>query len=160
VAFVILKHIIMENLFTVNEVKLSYKLKQKTSERPKVLDSKTNYDLLLKCYDADTIEYRESFKVLLLNRGNKVLGVMNISEGGISETTVDIRLILQAALLSNASGIIISHNHPSGNINPSINDNSITTRIKKACEAINISLLDHIVVTPKSYYSYADEGRM
>jgi DNA repair protein RadC len=150
----------MENLFTVNEVKLSYKLKQKASERPKVLDSNSMYRVLLNCYDSDTIEYRESFKVLLLNRGNKVLGVMNISEGGISETTVDIRLILQAALLGNASNIAISHNHPSGNVNPSRNDDFLTNRVKKACEAIGIELYDHIIVTPDSYYSYADEGRI
>ncbi|KAA6329415.1 hypothetical protein EZS27_021778 [termite gut metagenome] len=150
----------MENPFTVNEVKLSYKLKQKASERPKVFDSNSIYKVLLNCYDSDTIEYRESFKVLLLNRGNKVLGVMNISEGGISETTVDIRLILQAALLGNASNIAISHNHPSGNVNPSRNDDFLTNRVKKACEAIGIELYDHIIVTPDSYYSYADEGRI
>ncbi len=150
----------MESLFTVNEVKLSYKLKQKASERPKVFDSNSVYKVLLNCYDADTIEYRESFKLLLLNRNNKVLGVMNVSEGGISETVVDVRLILQAVLLSNASHVVISHNHPSGNLKPSKGDDNVTNKIRKACEAIDVLLYDHIIVTSESYYSYADEGQL
>ena len=150
----------MENLFTVSEVKLTYKAKQKASERPKVLDSKTSYNILLNCFDSDTIEYRENFKVLLLNQSNKVLGVMNVSEGGISQTVVDIRLILQAALLGNASGLIIAHNHPSGNVQPSIQDDTITHRVKSACQIMDISLLDHIIVSSESYYSYADNGKL
>ena len=150
----------METIYQVNEVKLSYKTKQKASERPKIFCSKTSYDLLLNCFDANTIEHKESFKVLLLNRGNKVLGVFNVSEGGISETTVDIRLILQAAILSNASGIILSHNHPSGEIKPSMQDDMITNKIKTACGVMGITVLDHVIVTPEKYYSYADEGKL
>lgn len=150
----------MENLFTINEVKLMYKTKQKASERPKVLSSENVYKLLLNCFDADTIEFREYFKVLLLNRANQVLGVFNVSEGGIAETVVDIRLILQSAILSNASGIILCHNHPSGNINPSQSDNNMTRKINQACEIMDISLLDHIIITPDKYYSYADEGEI
>ncbi|MDR2955792.1 MAG: JAB domain-containing protein [Prevotella sp.] len=150
----------MENLFTVNEVKLSYKTKQKASERPKVLSSESVYKVLLNCFDTDTIEFREYFKVLLLNRANQILGVFNVSEGGIAETVVDIRLILQSAILSNASGIILCHNHPSGNINPSQSDNIMTGKIKEACKIMDISLLDHIIITPDRYYSYADEGQI
>ncbi|NDW09327.1 RadC family protein [Dysgonomonas sp. 520] len=150
----------MENLFTVNEVKLSYKTKQKASERPKVLSSESVYKLLLNCFDADTIEFREYFKVLLLNRANQVLGVFNISEGGISETVVDIRLILQSAILSNASGIVLSHNHPSGNLNPSQSDDNMTRKVIEACKIMDISLLDHVIITSESYYSYADEGKL
>jgi len=93
-----------------------------------------------------------------LNQANKVLGVTTISEGGISETTADIRIILQAAILSNASGIILSHNHPSGNIQPSGDDNRITQRIKEAAKIVRISLLDHLIVSNETYYSFADEG--
>ena len=150
----------MENLFEVNEVKLTYRTKQKASERPKVFSSNSVYKVLLNCFDSDTIEYRESFKVLLLNRQNKVLGVMNISEGGIDGTTVDIRLILQAALLSNSSNIVISHNHPSGNPNPSKDDDYITMRVQRACDAMSIKLFDHIILSADSYFSYADEGRL
>ena len=150
----------MENLFNVSEVKLTYKTKQKASERPQIKDSKTTYNLLLKCFDADTIELKESFKVLLLNRGNKVLGIMNVSEGGISGTIVDARLIMQSVILSNATQIIMAHNHPSGNLTPSADDCFITKRVKQACNLMDIELLDSLIITPESYYSYADNGRL
>ncbi len=97
---------------------------------------------------------------MLLNRANKVLGVMNVSDGGITGTIVDVKLILQAAILGNASGLIISHNHPSGILSASVQDDFITRQLKKACEVMDIALLDHVIVTPESYYSYADEGRL
>ena len=150
----------MENLFEVSEVKLTYQTKQKASERPKINDSKTTYDLLLKCFDADTIELKESFKVLLLNRANKVLGVMNVSDGGITGTLVDTRLVMQSVILSNATQIVIAHNHPSGNLIPSVQDGFVTSRIKKACDLLDVELLDHLIITPESYYSYADEGKL
>lgn len=148
----------MKNLFTVSEVKLSYKQKQKASERPLVQSSHDTYKLLMKIYDIDTIEYRESMKLVLLNRANKVLGVYNLSEGGIDGTYCDVRQILQIALLSNASGVILSHNHPSGNISPSIADKRLTTAVKQACDIMNIRLLDHLIVAPESFYSFTDEG--
>jgi len=150
----------MENLFEVNEVKLTYRTKQKASERPQVKDSRAGYDLLLKCFDENTIELKESFKVLLLNYGNRVLGVMNVSEGGITGTTVDARLIMQSVILSAATKIIIAHNHPSGRLQPSAEDSFITSRVKKACELLDIELLDSLIITPESYYSFADEGRI
>jgi DNA repair protein RadC len=150
----------MENLFEVNEVKLTYRTRQQASARPKVKDSRTSYDLLLKCFDSDTIELKESFKVMLLNRAHKVLGVMNVSDGGLTGTVVDARLILQAAILCNASGLILAHNHPSGGLIPSAQDSFITNRVKKACEFFDIQLLDHLIVTSESYYSFADEGQI
>ncbi len=150
----------MENLFNVNEVKLTYKTKQKASERPQINCSETTYNLLLKCFDTDTIELKESFKVLLLNRANKVLGVMNVSDGGISCTTVDARLIMQSVILSNATQIIMAHNHPSGSLIPSPEDCHITNRVKNACDLMNVQLLDHLIITPENYYSYADDGRL
>ena len=145
---------------SIPQVKLSYSYKQKASELIKVTDSRESYNVLKGCFDADTIDYRESIKCLLLNRSNKVLGVASICEGGISDAPVDIRIILQAALLSNASGIILSHNHPSGNLSPSLDDDKITKKIKEACQVVNISFLDHIIITSESYYSYADDGRI
>lgn len=149
-----------ENLdqFKVCEVSVSYSSKVKASERYKVLCSKDIFNLLLKVYDENTIEYKEYFKVILLNNANKVLGVHNLSEGGICGTYVDIRQVLQIALLTNATSIIISHNHPSGNTTPSLEDRKLTTSIQQGCKAINIRLLDHLIVTPESYYSFADEG--
>jgi len=150
----------MENLYAVSEVKLTYKTKQKASERPKVNDSETTYKLLLKCFDPDTIELRESFKVLLLNRANKVLGVMNVSDGGITGTFVDAKLIMQSVILSNATQIIMAHNHPSGVCEPTAQDCFITNRVKQACELLDVSLIDHLIISPESYYSYSDDNRL
>lgn len=146
------------DLFKVSEVTVSYKTKVKAKERYQILCSKDIYNVLMKVYDMDTIEYKEYFKVVLLNSANKVLGVHNLSEGGIDGTYCDVRLILQIALLTNATGIIISHNHPSGNIEPSINDKRMTTAVQQAAKIMNIRLLDSLIITPESYYSFADEG--
>jgi len=99
---------------------------------------------------------------LLLNRANKVLGISTISEGGLSGTVTDVRLIYQYAIKANASGIIIAHNHPSGNINPSESDQKITNKIKDAGNLLDIQLLDHIILTAEIeiYRSFADEGQL
>lgn len=149
----------METDFKAAEVKLIYKNKVKASERLKIYNSTDVYKLLINnFYDKDTIEYRESFKVILVNQANKVLGVTTISEGGISETIADIRIILQAAILSNASGIILSHNHPSGNLTPSEEDKRLIQRVNEAAIIMRIKLLDHLIITSKGYLSFVDEG--
>jgi len=144
----------------VSEVKLSYKSKVKASERPSICNSKASYDILMKVYDDDTIEYTESMRMLLLNRAGKVLGVMDISNGGTAGTTADIKVIMQCALLGNANGIILCHNHPSGNLQPSSEDIIVTQKVKSACNVMDIQLLDHIIISSEYYYSFADEGRL
>jgi DNA repair protein RadC len=100
--------------------------------------------------------------MLLLNRANKVLGITTISEGGLSGTVTDVRLIYQYAIKGNACGIIIPHNHPSGNSNPSESDQKITQKIKEAGNLLDIQLLDHIILTPEKeiFRSLADEGQI
>ena len=145
----------------VCEVKVSYTPKVKASERVGIHSSLDAYNILKEvAFDADTIELKEYVKILLTNRANKVLGVHQISEGGTSESTCDIKLILQVAILTNASGIILAHNHPSGTLKPSSQDDVLTNKVKSASELIGINLLDHVIVTNESYYSYADEGRL
>ena len=106
----------------------------------------------------DDLDYRESFQILLLSRSNTVLGFTEISKGGISGTVTDIRLIFQAALKANSSAIILCHNHPSGNLYPSEADRNITSRIKEAGKVLDITVLDHIILTSDGYYSFADEN--
>ncbi|HKK67994.1 MAG TPA: JAB domain-containing protein, partial [Bacteroidales bacterium] len=101
---------------------------------------------------------REYFYVMLLNRGNRVLGFYQISVGGISGTVVDVKLILQAAIKTNASGILLGHNHPSGTLEASDADLKITRKVKSACSFMDISVLDHIIITADTYLSMADEG--
>jgi DNA repair protein RadC len=94
-----------------------------------------------------------------MNRSNSVLGILEISKGGISGTVTDVRLIFQAAIKANASGIIVCHNHPSGNLNPSESDTKLTQKIKEAGNLMDIQLLDHLILTTDdNYYSFADNG--
>lgn len=142
----------------VAEVELVYKTKIKASERPKITSSRDSYNLLLQCWDMDKIELQEQFKVMLLNRSNKVLGIFEVSSGGITGTVADPKLIFMAALKASACGIIISHNHPSGNLKPSRPDEELTRKIKEAGRLLDIQVLDHVIVTSEAYYSFADEG--
>ena len=119
----------MDSIMNVAEVQLSYISNVKSSARYKINSSQDAYELLVKYFPDDTIGYRESFKVILLNQPNRVLGIVPISEGGISATYVDVRLILQAALLANATQIILAHNHPSGSLKPSTLDDTLTERV-------------------------------
>ena len=100
----------------------------------------------------------EEFWVILLSRSNKVLDTQLVGRGGVSGTVADVKIILKMALDRLASGIIISHNHPSGNLTPSQSDINLTKKIKEAAIWMDISLLDHIIVTDDSYYSFADKG--
>ena len=126
----------------------------------KIISSQEAYSILLSTFRDGTIEYREYAKVLYLNQQNEVIAYNTISEGGLTETAVDVRMILQGALLTNATQVILTHNHPSGNLKPSIQDEQLTERLRKACEIMRINLVDHLIVTSNGYYSYKDMGRI
>ena len=144
---------------SVSEVTLIYKTKVKPKDRAKIASSRDAYQLLFDSWNKNTIEYVEEFKLLLMNRSNAVLGILEVSKGGISGTVTDIRIIFQAAIKANASGIIVCHNHPSGALNPSESDTKITHKIKEAGVIMDIQLLDHLILTMDgSYYSFADNG--
>ena len=98
--------------------------------------------------------------IVLMNQNYKLLKAMRISHGGITETAVDLRIIMREALLANATILALSHNHPSGNIMPSGDDDRLTQRVKKACEIMRIHFLDHIIITDGNYYSYHEMGRL
>lgn len=101
---------------------------------------------------------QEEFWILLLNQAAKVIDKVRISQGGIDQTTVDIRSIMREAILMRATQIAVVHNHPSGSLKPSKEDINITTKIKKACELLNIRLIDHVIVTDSYFYSFHDHG--
>ena len=100
----------------------------------------------------------EEFWILYLNNSNKILEKFQISKGGITGTLVDIRITLHKALELKAVSLILAHNHPSGNLNPSEADKQLTKKLKAAAESLDIKVLDHLIVTEKSYFSFADEG--
>lgn len=100
----------------------------------------------------------EEFWILFLNRSNKVINKMKLSQGGLSGTVTDVRIVMKKAIEYLASGIIVCHNHPSGNLNPSDSDSKITQKIKEAGMLMDIQLLDHIIIAEKDYFSFADNG--
>lgn len=144
--------------YTVGEVELTYKSTSKT--RSEIYSSEDAYKVLLPTYKEGTICYKEYFKVLFLNQANQVLGYTLISEGGITETCADVRVILQAALLTNSVAIILAHNHPSGSMKPSRQDMEITKQVKDAARFMRITVTDHLILTDAGYYSFADEGQL
>ncbi|WP_010253979.1 JAB domain-containing protein [Myroides injenensis] len=143
-----------------SEVELIYKSKVKASQRPQITSSYSAYQVALKAWDSNKIELLEQFKVLMLSNNNKVLGVLEVSSGGITGTIVDLRIIFSALLKANATAFLIVHNHPSGKLVPSDADIQITRKIKEASKLLDINLLDHLIITTESYYSFADEGTL
>ncbi|MBK7665846.1 MAG: hypothetical protein IPJ32_00020 [Sphingobacteriaceae bacterium] len=109
-------------------------------------------------FSPEELELREQMMVLYLNNAGDVIGYTKHSVGGITGTLVDIRLILAGALKSLSTGIIISHNHPSGNIQPSDSDISITKKLKEAAKSLELELIDHIIITKEGFFSFAEEG--
>ncbi|QSW89582.1 JAB domain-containing protein [Flavobacterium endoglycinae] len=150
----------LQNWNQVIEIQLVYKTKVKASQRPYISCSKSVYQLALQCWNPNTIEFFEEFKILLLNQSNKVLGMYEVSSGGIAGTSVDIRMIFAAAIKANAVSLIIIHNHPSGQVKPSEADMQITRKVKEAGRIMDITLLDHLIITPETYYSFVDEGAL
>ena len=130
---------------------------EEVRERKQILSSKDVYECFypLMC-DLPT----EECWVLLLNQASKVIDKVKISAGGLSATAVDVRCVLREALLKRAAGIALCHNHPSGNIRPSREDDGLTDQLHKACLAMDIRLVDHVVLVDGCFYSYADEGRI
>jgi DNA repair protein RadC len=145
-------------LYLLAEVELIYRSKVRASDRPKITDSKSTFDLLISHWDMDKIELFEEFKVLFLNQSNRVLGIYNVSSGGITGTVADPRLIFGAALKATACNLILAHSHPSGNLRPSQADELLTAKFKEAGKFLDIRVIDHIIVTKDQYFSFADEG--
>jgi DNA repair protein RadC len=142
------------------EIKLSYSTIVKPSQRPKITSSHDVYQVLKSTWDEDKIELLEQFKVLMLNRANRIIGIYDVSSGGLTGTVVDPKLIFVAALKSNAAGIILAHNHPSGNLNPSEADLTLTKKIKEGGKLFDLQVLDHVIMTAEGYKSFADDGLM
>lgn len=146
--------------FQVAEIQLSYKSNVKPSERCKVSSSKDAFEILRQSWDPARLELQEQFKVLFTNRANKVLGIFEASTGGVSGTVADPKLIFVAAIKACATGFIVAHNHPSGNLNASQTDIQLTKKLKEGGRILEIQLLDHLIITSESYFSFADEGML
>lgn len=146
--------------FTVAEVQLVYKSKCDITLRPKITRSSECHEILLSTWNPDTIELCEEFKILLLNRANKVLAISTLSQGGTASTIVDPKLLFTTALKLKASSLILAHNHPSGELKPSEQDIKMTNNLIEGGKILDIIVLDHLIVSSNGYYSFGDEGLM
>lgn len=141
---------------------LTLKYKSGDINKIKVSSSRDLFQYVQLLFDSDTVEYSEAVIAIFLNGANNTIGWTKHSSGGTAHTIVDIKMLLTTALLCGAESIVLSHNHPSGQKHPSVNDNAITAKLKAGCTAIGLRLLDHIIVAGdySGYYSYCDEGQL
>ena len=147
-------------LFNSNiaEISITYSCKVKAADRTQITKSEKAYEVFIESFPS--LEHREYFYALFLDRANRVLWVYQVSSGGITGTIVDPKILFQAALKANACAIIMGHNHPSGQIQPSEADISLTRKMKQGGEFLELPVLDHIIIGQDKYYSFADEGRI
>jgi DNA repair protein RadC len=147
------------NLLLASEITVNYRHRIKPSLMPKLASSKDSADVLRTIW-SDKLEHIEEFVVICLNRANRMIGWAKVSSGGLSGTVADPKVIFQIALKSNASSIILAHNHPSGNLQPSEQDIRLTRKNKEAGLVLDLQVLDHIILTSEGYYSFADKGTL
>lgn len=145
---------------TISEINISYTPSPHSRKMRPIQNSEDAYNLLKKLYSQELICAREEFIVIYLNNAGRVLGYYKAFTGGITSVTCDLKLILSVGLKSLATSIILSHNHPSGNLKPSVGDINLTKKMHKASKLLDIHLFDHILITDEGYYSFADEGLM
>lgn len=143
---------------TMKKISL-YELRKNQTDFPKekITSSSQGSEFIRRFYN-DDIEIFESFFLLLLNQSGHTIGYAKISQGGITGTVVDVRIIAKYVVESLATQIIIAHNHPSGNLKPSQSDIDMTKKIKDAMNIFDVRLLDHVILTADSFYSFSDEG--
>lgn len=141
----------------VPEIKIKVEIGTREEEM-QITSSKDAAKVFKKLFDADLIQWREEVIMLCLNRNNVVIGYYKLASGGTTACVVDAKMIYTIALNSTASAIILAHNHPSGNMNPSQVDKDLTTKLVKAGKLLDIALLDHLIITLDGHYSMADEG--
>lgn len=146
-----------KTLHGVSEIEISYR--PAIGSKPEVTSSSDAYHILKEYYPEDQIALKEYFVVMYLNQANRVIGVQKLSIGGLTAAIADVRLLFGTALKVLATGVVISHNHPSGNTRPSLQDRNLTKQVKEAGKLLDIKLLDHLILTPDDQYiSLADTG--
>ena len=148
-----------KTLHGVSEIEISYR--PAIGTKPEVTSSSDAYLILKEYYSEKQIALKEYFVVMYLNQANRVIGVQKLSIGGLTSAIADVRLLFGTALKILATGLVISHNHPSGNTRPSLQDRNLTKQVKEAGKLLDIKLLDHLILTPdEKYISMADMGEL
>lgn len=154
------KRLSLQQLNNVAEIDIIYRKNPscKMSERPQISSSSDAYEIFMHYWDDGKIELMEEFKVLFLNQANRVLQIISLSQGGLTGTVADTRLILGAALKVAACSLVLCHNHPSGNLQPSRADEMLSQKIRNAAAFHDIKVLDHLIIAAEGFYSFADLG--
>ena len=144
----------------IAEIKVSYGRpgKIKDSDRHKVTCSEDAVEAFRLKWKKGRIQYAEAFKIMLLDRSNRILGIHTLSQGGQSGTCADPKHIFAVALKANSAGIILCHNHPSSNLKPSEADIQLTRKLKEGGKLLDLPILDHVILTVDEYFSFADNG--
>ena len=146
-------------LYKIPTIKLSY-VNDNSIQATAIRSSEDSANILRESFEPGEIEMQEYFKVLYLNNRNRILGIHTVSMGASNATMVDMKILLSGALLAKAATIIVCHNHPSGELRPSIQDDKLTHQIREGCNLLDIKLLDHIILTASDFYSYNNESRL
>lgn len=149
----------MQRAMKKKSVEYSLKIEKKDFPIEKITHAGQSFEYAKKFY-FDDIDIYESIFIILLNKASNTLGYAKISQGGISSSIADIKIIAKYAIDSLASAVILVHNHPSGVTRPSREDDELTRKVVSALELIDVQLVDHIIITENDFYSYADEGRI
>ncbi|MBL4862692.1 MAG: JAB domain-containing protein [Crocinitomicaceae bacterium] len=144
----------------LNEIQIIYK--RTNHDLPQVTCSKIAYETALKAYSEhnSNLDLKEYFYILLLNRKNVIVSFYKVSEGGVTGTIADTKLIFSTCIKCLCSSVILVHNHPSGNLQPSKEDIDLTNKLLKAGRILDIEVLDHLIITSDKYYSFSDDGLM
>jgi DNA repair protein RadC len=140
------------------KVKVTYSKYVPKDQRTTIKTSVEAANVAKELFNKNTISWVEEMYAVYLSRANDVIGTYLISKGGTAGTVCDPKVVFTTALNCNAHGVILTHNHPSGNLNPSLADKEITNKVKEAALLLDMKLVDHIIVTEDGYYSFADEG--
>lgn len=149
------------NTSNLGELTVGYRYKTPFKNRPKISKSDEAYKVVKHLYDKEKIGLHEQFVVLYLNHANVVIGTINLFTGTLSGIMIDNKIIVGTAINLMASGVVISHNHPSGNLSPSQSDISLTKTLADALKLMGIKLLDHLIISPENkYLSLVDEGHI
>lgn len=146
------------NKSLVTEIKIRYEPSLSTTCLPKIQCSQEAYEQIKLFFDPELLNIKEEAVVLFLNRSNRVIGGYKLSSGGITSTVIDISLILGIALKCLAKGLILAHNHPSGELQPSQADRELTAKLRQAARLMDINLIEHLILSKDGYSSFADEG--
>lgn len=140
----------------ISEIQVSYY--PNILNKIKITSSKILEEVLRGNWNPGSISLFEEFKAILLNNSNQTIGIVKLGEGNNKSTVIDFKRLFQVVLKTNAANIILAHNHPSGSLKPSQADIEITTKVKKGCDLLDVKLLDHVILTSESYYSFADNS--